>query len=60
MNTQLELTQYSEFAVVLVLDPCQREHILWAYPNTVGLALTAIEVNDRLNDACRLFALGNA
>jgi hypothetical protein len=60
MNPQLKLAQYSEFAVVLVLDPCHCENILWAYPNTIGLALTAIEVNDRLDDACRLVALGNS
>jgi hypothetical protein len=60
MNPQLKLTQYSELAVVLVLDPCHCEHILWAYPHTIGLALTAIEVNDRLDDACRLVALGNS
>ena len=60
MDPQLKLTQYSELAVVLVLDPCHCEHVLWAYPHTIGLALTAIEVNDGLDDACRLFALGNA
>jgi len=60
MDPQLKLTQYSELAVVLDLDPGHCEHILWAYPNTIGLALTAIEVNDRLDDACRLIALGNS